>query len=86
MGKRTAQTGLPDWDDAPDLSKMVSDKRKGKRANPAKGRRRNRRYENRMLSLQKSDMTELDVPIEGSSTSEHPSSDHPSRDGDIDPT
>ncbi|MEO1590784.1 MAG: hypothetical protein AAFU71_05775 [Cyanobacteria bacterium J06632_22] len=57
MGKRTAQTGLPDWSDAPDLDNLVRDKRLGKRANPAKGRRRHRRYENRLLSSQ---LTELE--------------------------
>ncbi len=63
MGKRTSQTGLPDWDDAPDLDCLVQDKRKGKRANPTKGRRRNRRYENRLLSAQ---LTELGAPDEQS--------------------
>ena len=51
MGKRTSQTDLP-WDDAQDLDELVQDKRSGKRANSAKGRRRNRRYENRLLSAQ----------------------------------
>lgn len=60
MGKRTSQTGMPNWDDAPDLNQLVQDKRSGKRANSAKGRRRNRRYENRLLSAQL-DQAQLDV-------------------------
>lgn len=52
MGKRTSQTGMPNWDDAKDLDELVQDKRSDKRANSAKGRRRNRRYENRLLSAQ----------------------------------
>ncbi|MGY6529651.1 MAG: hypothetical protein ACXITR_06945 [Cyanobacterium sp.] len=49
MGKRTPQTGLPDWEDAQNLDDIVIDKREGKRANKAKAKRRNRRYENRLL-------------------------------------
>ena len=64
MGKRTSQTGMPDWEDAADLNELVRDKRSGKRANAAKGRRRNRRYENRLLSAQleqaQLDTTELE--------------------------
>ena len=62
MGKRTAQTGLSDWDDAQDLNRLVQDKRSGKRANMTKGRRRNRRYENRLLNaqLQQIEQSELD--------------------------
>ena len=60
MGKRTSQTGMPNWDDAPDLNELVQDKRSGKRANSAKGRRRNRRYENRLLSAQL-DQAQLDA-------------------------
>ena len=47
MGKRTAQTGML-WDEAQDLDELIQDKRSGKRANSAKGRRRKRRYENRL--------------------------------------
>ena len=57
MGKRTSQTGMPDWGDAQDLDELVQDKRSGKRANLAKGRRRNRRYENRLLSAQLEQMS-----------------------------
>jgi hypothetical protein len=49
MGKRTPQTGLSDWDDANYLNDLVIDKRQAKRAGRAKARRRDRRYENRLL-------------------------------------
>jgi len=75
MGKRTTQTGLPNWDEAPDLEALVHDKRKGKRANPAKGRRRNRRYENRLLNAQVTDVAALEVSIE--STAEESSDELP---------
>ena len=63
MGKRTSQTGIPDWDDAQDLDEIVQDRRSGKRANSAKGRRRNRRYENRLLNaqLEQTDFEEVDT-------------------------
>ena len=63
MGKRTSQTGIPDWDDAQDLDDLVRDKRSSKRANSAKGRRRNRRYENRLLNaqLEQTDFEEVDI-------------------------
>ncbi|MBE9013710.1 hypothetical protein IQ250_26325, partial [Pseudanabaenaceae cyanobacterium LEGE 13415] len=35
-----------------DIDHLVKDKRAHKRATPAKGRRRNRRYENRLLKAQ----------------------------------
>ena len=63
MGKRTSQTGMPNWDDAQDLDDLVQDKRSGKRANSAKGRRRNRRYENRLLNAQL-DQTDFDATDE----------------------
>ena len=63
MGKRTSQTEMP-WDDAQDLDELVQDKRSGKRANSAKGRRRNRRYENRLLSAQL-EQTEFDLVDDG---------------------
>ena len=63
MGKRTSQTDIP-WDDAQDLDELVQDKRSGKRANSAKGRRRNRRYENRLLSAQL-EQTEFDLADDG---------------------
>jgi hypothetical protein len=50
--KRTSPDNLNNWDDAPDINRLVQDKRSAKRASPAKGRRRNRRYENRLLSTQ----------------------------------
>ena len=63
MGKRTSQTDTP-WDDVQDLDELVQDKRSGKRANSAKGRRRNRRYENRLLSTQL-EQTEFDLMDDG---------------------
>ena len=50
--KRTYNDTLSDIHDAPDLQSLVCDKRSGKRATTAKGNRRNRRYENRMLTAQ----------------------------------
>ncbi len=50
--KRTSNKTLSDLADAPDLSRLVQDKRDQKRATQAKGRRRNRRYENRLLNSQ----------------------------------
>jgi hypothetical protein len=48
--KRTDNKTLSDINDAPDLHKLVQDKRSQKRATNAKASRRNRRYENRILS------------------------------------
>jgi len=50
--KRTGNHTLSDINDAPDLQRLVQDKRSSKRATTAKGNRRNRRYENRMLTAQ----------------------------------
>ncbi|WP_309733987.1 hypothetical protein [Chamaesiphon sp. OTE_75_metabat_556] len=50
--KRTANHTLSDINDAPDLQRLVCDKRSSKRATTAKGNRRNRRYENRILNAQ----------------------------------
>jgi hypothetical protein len=52
MTKRTSPNDLNNWDDAPEVDLIVQDKRSAKRASPAKGRRRNRRYENRLLNAQ----------------------------------
>lgn len=49
MAKRTPQSGLEDWDEAQGLAAIVVDKRTAKRAGRAKARRRDRRYENRLL-------------------------------------
>jgi hypothetical protein len=49
MTKRTSPDDVQSWDDAQDID----------RATPAKGRRRNRRYENRLLKSQL-DSAELD--------------------------
>ncbi len=58
--KRTYNDALSDVTDAPDLQHLVQDKRSLKRATSAKGRRRNRRYENRILSAQSPDGSDLD--------------------------
>ena len=52
MPKRTYTTDLNDWDEATDLHHIVKDKRASKRANSEKARRRNRRYEKRLLNAQ----------------------------------
>ncbi|MGD1903673.1 MAG: hypothetical protein ACFB9N_15695 [Geitlerinemataceae cyanobacterium] len=49
MSKRTPQHRLDDANDAQDLDELVIDSRGTKRATKSKGRRRNRRYENRLL-------------------------------------
>lgn len=49
MAKRTSQKGLADWEEAQNLDQVVVDKRQFKRAGRTKGRRRDRRYENRLL-------------------------------------
>ena len=53
--KRTDNKTLSDISDAPDLQKLVQDKRSQKRATNAKASRRNRRYENRILSAHTED-------------------------------
>ena len=58
--KRTYNDALSDVIDAPDLQHLVQDKRSLKRASSAKGRRRNRRYENRILSAQSPDDSDSD--------------------------
>ena len=68
MGKRTSQTGMP-WDEAQDLDELVQDRRSGKRGNSAKGRRRNRRYENRLLSAQL-EQTEFDWADDATKTTD----------------
>ena len=68
MVKRTSTNDLDNWDDAQDIDHLVQDKRSHKRATPAKGRRRNRRYENRLLRAQ------LNTPDE-SEFSESPDAD-----------
>jgi hypothetical protein len=52
MPKRTYTTDLQTWDDAQDLAHIVKDKRAQKRATDEKARRRNRRYEKRLLNAQ----------------------------------
>lgn len=49
MSKRTPQKGWDSLDDAQQLDEVVVDNRSSKRAGKAKGRRRDRRYENRLL-------------------------------------
>jgi hypothetical protein len=53
--KRTDNKTLSDLNDAPDLQRLVHDKRSQKRATTAKASRRNRRYENRILSAHTED-------------------------------
>jgi hypothetical protein len=53
--KRTDNKTLSDINDAPDLQKLVQDKRSQKRATSAKASRRNRRYENRILTAHTTD-------------------------------
>lgn len=60
MARRTYTTDLEHWDDAQDLDRIVIDKRSIKRATPSKGRRRNRRYENRLLNAQMQNVDELE--------------------------
>jgi hypothetical protein len=60
MTKRTSPNDIQGWDDAQDLDYIVVDKREAKRANGAKRRRRNRRYENRLLNSQLDNYSELD--------------------------
>ena len=58
---------LSDINDAPDLQRLVQDKRSSKRATTAKGNRRNRRYENRILNAQvdEFDDTEGESVVDG---------------------
>lgn len=64
MSKRTSPDDIQNWDDIPDIDRLVNDKRSSKRATPAKGRRRNRRYENRLLKSQVDGDTEDEVDSE----------------------
>lgn len=63
MGKRTSQSGLSSWEDAQELDELVIDKRETKRAGRAKARRRDRRYENRLLrtTLDAIEFDDLDI-------------------------
>jgi hypothetical protein len=61
--KRTAQNAIDHLEDIQDLDALVLDKRSGKRATSAKGRRRNRRYENRLLSAQTLDELAVDRDV-----------------------
>jgi hypothetical protein len=58
--KRTTQDAIDHLEDIQDLDALVVDKRSGKRATSAKGRRRNRRYENRLLNAQTLDELVID--------------------------
>ena len=48
MTRRTYETDVKRIEVADDLDELVSDKRAGWRANPAKARRRQRRYKKRL--------------------------------------
>lgn len=52
MAKRTSDNDVQAWDDAQNLDFIVVDKRAHKRANGAKRRLSNRRYENRQINSQ----------------------------------
>jgi hypothetical protein len=54
---------IDDPDDIQDLDTLIVDKRSGKRATSAKGRRRNRRYENRLLNAQTLDELATDGDV-----------------------
>jgi hypothetical protein len=60
MTKRTSPNDIQTWDDAPDINRIVVDKRSVKRATPAKARRRNRRYEKRLLNTYLENSSEVD--------------------------
>lgn len=60
MTKRTCPNDLQNWDDAQDINHIVVDKRSVKRATPAKARRRNRRYEKRLLNTYLENYSESD--------------------------
>lgn len=60
MTKRTSPNDLQNWDDAEDINYIVVDKRSVKRATPAKARRRNRRYEKRLLNTYLENYSESD--------------------------
>jgi hypothetical protein len=63
--KRTDRDTLSDISDAPDLQRLVQDKRSTKRATSAKGTRRNRRYENRILTAHtQSEFDDSDETVE----------------------
>ncbi|MEO1131865.1 MAG: hypothetical protein AAFX40_04065 [Cyanobacteria bacterium J06639_1] len=64
MPRRTSIRDLDNVDDAPDLERIVADKRAGKRAGAAKGRRRNRRYSKRLLDAQLPDVELTDWDVE----------------------
>jgi hypothetical protein len=61
MTKRTSINDIQTWDDAQDIEQIVVDKRSTKRANTSKRRRRNRRYENRLISAQIKNIPELEI-------------------------
>ncbi|BAU42445.1 hypothetical protein [Leptolyngbya sp. O-77] len=71
MPRRTSPNDLQHWEDASDLEHLVVDKRSHKRATPAKGRRRNRRYEKRLLNhyLENSEDLELELDAPGGEAS-----------------
>lgn len=64
--KRTNKDTLSDINDAPDIQRLVHDKRSAKRATSAKGNRRNRRYENRILNAQVQEDLDDGVERQGS--------------------
>lgn len=53
MPRRTRTDDAQDVERADDLNRVVQDKRAGRRADAARGRRRNRRYQNRLTHMVK---------------------------------
>jgi hypothetical protein len=62
--KRTSQEAAENIEDIQDLDRLIVDKRSGKRATSAKGRRRNRRYENRLLNAQMRDAIDVNADLD----------------------
>ncbi|MEM9155169.1 MAG: hypothetical protein AAGB13_09050 [Cyanobacteria bacterium P01_F01_bin.33] len=60
MPRRTSVKDLQNVEDAPDLERIVADKRASKRSGAAKGRRRNRRYSKRLLDAQLAELEYVD--------------------------
>jgi hypothetical protein len=61
--KRTIQDAIDHPEDIQDLDALVVDKRSDKHATSAKGLRRNRRYENRLLNAQTLDELVVDRDV-----------------------
>lgn len=64
MTKRTSINDIQSWDDAQDIEQIVIDKRSTKTANPSKRRRRNRRYEKRLINAQLQNSSKLNIDLD----------------------